>query len=147
VRDRDRLTTRQAARQHGLLRVDGGIRARRVSEPRSRHSLNLRADPRAAIAVYDSTQTRGGTDRGIQLFGSAREASGRSAADAERRYARRFRAYEPDELGAYRFYVFRPTRIKVFDERSLGGGVFVTARVDGDGRVTWKRTDVYRPDR
>jgi nitroimidazol reductase NimA-like FMN-containing flavoprotein (pyridoxamine 5'-phosphate oxidase superfamily) len=36
-----------------------------LSEPRARHSRNLRANESVAIAVYDSTQTWGKTDRGI----------------------------------------------------------------------------------
>jgi uncharacterized protein len=118
-----------------------------VSERSARHSINLRANAASAVAVYDSSQRWGGPDRGIQLFGSAREASKRSAPDAEAAYARRFPAYEPGQLVAYRFYVFHPTSVKLFDERSFGAGVFVTARVDRTGRVTWKRTDVYSHDR
>jgi uncharacterized protein len=118
-----------------------------VSERSARHSINLRANAASAVAVYDSSQRWGGPDRGIQLFGSAREASKRSAPDAEAAYARRFPAYEPGQLVAYRFYVFHPTSVKLFDERSFGAGVFVTARVDRTGRVTWKRTDVYNQDR
>jgi hypothetical protein len=34
--------------------------------------------------------------------------------------------------------------MKIFDEAALGGGVFVTAAVR-NGRVAWKRTEVYRP--
>jgi uncharacterized protein YhbP (UPF0306 family) len=118
-----------------------------VSERSARHSINLRANAASAVVVYDSSQRWGGPDRGIQLFGSAREASKRSAPDAEAAYARRFPAYEPGQLVAYRFYVFHPTSVKLFDERSFGAGVFVTARVDRTGRVTWKRTDVYSQDR
>ena len=55
----------------------------------------------AAVAVFRSTQTWGGSDRGIQLFGRARELRGRAALDAERLYAKRFRAYEGD-LPAFR---------------------------------------------
>src|SRR5207302_10941649 len=40
-----------------------------LSAPEARHSRNIRADPSAAVAVYRSTQTWGGSDRGIQLFG------------------------------------------------------------------------------
>ena len=118
-----------------------------LSEPSARHSINLRANAAAAVAVYDSSQRWGGSDRGIQLFGSAREASKRSVADGEAAYARRFPAYEPGQPVAYRFYVFHPTSVKLFDERSFGAGVFVTARVDRTGGVTWERTDVYSQDR
>ena len=48
-------------------------------------------------------------------------------------------------LSAYRFYRFRPRRMKLFDETSLGGGVFVLATVR-NGQVAWERTEVYRPE-
>jgi uncharacterized protein YhbP (UPF0306 family) len=108
-----------------------------ISDPRAAHSQNLRSNASAAIAVYDSTQAWGRPDRGIQLFGSAREAGG----DAAEIYASRFPQYEPR---TYRCYELRPRRIKLFDERALGPGTFVTARVSRDGSLAWQRTDLYR---
>jgi uncharacterized protein YhbP (UPF0306 family) len=116
-----------------------------LSDPEAEHSRNLRDNPTAAIAVYDSTQSWGEPDRGIQLFGAARQIRGSIARDAERFYAARFPAYTPGELSGYRTFRFRPRRMKVFDEIALGGGVFVTASVR-NGRVAWKRTEVYRPE-
>jgi uncharacterized protein YhbP (UPF0306 family) len=114
-----------------------------ISAPEAQHSRNLRGNSSAAVTVFDSAQTWGGEDRGIQLFGSARELDGFRAAEAERVYAERFPGYRPGELGALRLYRFRPERIKVFDEETLGPGLFVTARVRGGGRLEWARTDVY----
>jgi uncharacterized protein YhbP (UPF0306 family) len=114
-----------------------------LSDPDARHSRNLRANAATAIAVYDSNQSWGRPDRGIQLFGTARALAGRAAGDAELVYARRFRAYVREAVGAYRFYRFRPRRIKLFDEAGLGPGVFVTATV-GRGQPAWERTEVYR---
>jgi uncharacterized protein YhbP (UPF0306 family) len=114
-----------------------------LSAPEAHHSRNLRRHPSVAIAVYDSAQKWGGSDRGIQIFGRAREATGRSARDAERTYGRRFRAYAHDELSAYRFYRLRPTRLKLFHERELGGAMFVTARVSRGGILNWERTESY----
>src|SRR6266571_9301605 len=54
-----------------------------LSAPEARHSRNIRANPSAAIVVYRSTQSWGGSDRGIQLFGRARELRGRDACAAE----------------------------------------------------------------
>lgn len=116
-----------------------------LSDLDAEHSRNLRADPTAAIAVFDSTQSWGGSDRGIQLFGSARETRGSVTRDAERTYATRFPAYEPGDLREYRFYRFRPRKMKLFDEAALGGGVFVTASVR-KGLVAWERTEIYRPE-
>jgi uncharacterized protein YhbP (UPF0306 family) len=117
-----------------------------LSEPRATRSRNLRANDTVAIAVYDSSQTWGERDRGIQLFGSAREVGDADAADeAEAVYARRFPAFREAESSAYRLYVFRPRRLKLFDEQALGAGTFVTAKVDRNRRLTWERTEIYRP--
>lgn len=117
-----------------------------LSDPDARHSRNVRANSTVAIAVYDSSQTWAQPGRGIQLFGSARELSGRAAHEAERVYASRFPEYSQAEFGSYRLYRFRPHRLKLFDERVLGAGVFVTARISGDGGVAWERTEIYRGD-
>jgi uncharacterized protein YhbP (UPF0306 family) len=114
-----------------------------LSAPEAHHSRNLRRRPSVAIAVYDSAQTWGGSDRGIQIFGTARELTGRSASDAERTYGRRFRSYAHDELSAYRFYRLRPARLKLFHERELGAATFVTARVSRGGILKWERTESY----
>jgi uncharacterized protein YhbP (UPF0306 family) len=108
-----------------------------LSDPGSRHSRNLRANGSAAVAVYDSTQTWGEPDRGIQALGDARG----GGPDAEAIYAARFAAYEPRT--DYRFYELVPRRLKLFDERALGAGTFVTARVR-NGKLALERTEIYR---
>jgi uncharacterized protein YhbP (UPF0306 family) len=113
-----------------------------LSAPDARHSRNVRANASAAVAVFRSTQTWGGSDRGIQLFGRARELRGRAALEAERLYAKRFRAYEGD-LPAFRFYRLLTRRMKLFDERLLGGGTFVTVSVQRGGQVNWDRTESF----
>ena len=116
-----------------------------MSEPNARHSRNLRANTTVAIAVFDSDQTWGEADRGIQLFGSAVEAEGRAVKRAEALYASRFQRAQEFDLASYRLYVFRPRRLKLLDERALGTGVFVTAKLARRGRLTWEQTEVYRP--
>lgn len=34
--------------------------------------------------------------------------------------------------------------VKLFDERALGAGMFVTAVVREGGRLAWERTEIYR---
>jgi uncharacterized protein YhbP (UPF0306 family) len=114
-----------------------------LSEPSAKHSRNVGAGGTAAVAVYDSNQSWGKPDRGIQLFGSASETIGAAAADAETLYTNRFPDYPREDLNAYRFYVFHPFRLKLFDERELGAGRSVIAGVDGSGRLSWERTDIY----
>ena len=106
------------------------------SAPQARHSRNVRERARSAIAVFDSTQTWGREDRGIQIFGAARELRGRSADEAERLYVARFRD-ATDISKTYRFYRLRPARVKLFDEKKLGGATWVTARVDANGAPHW----------
>ncbi|HZC28900.1 MAG TPA: pyridoxamine 5'-phosphate oxidase family protein [Gaiellaceae bacterium] len=114
-----------------------------LSDADARHSRNLAANPSAAVAVFDSNQRWGHPDRGVQLFGRARELGGAAQERAAELYTTRFPAYREDALGAYRWYELRPRAAKVFDEPELGAGVFVTARIDVEGSVTWERTDVY----
>jgi uncharacterized protein YhbP (UPF0306 family) len=114
-----------------------------LSDPGAGHSRNLRGDPTIAIAVYDSSQVWGEPDRGIQLFGSARQALGDAARDAKGTYAKRFPAFDETDVGGYRFYRLRPRRMKLFDERRLGAGVFVSATVRRDGSVAWEWTEIY----
>ena len=111
------------------------------SAPQARHSRNVRERPRIAITVFDSTQTWGREDRGIQLFGTARELARGAAADAVRLYVKRF-PDATDIAQTYRFYRFRPRRVKLFDERRFGGATWVTARIAG-GLLAWQRTERY----
>jgi uncharacterized protein YhbP (UPF0306 family) len=115
-----------------------------LSEPGAKHSRNLRDNGSVAIAVFDSRQLWGKPDRGIQLFGSARELSGKAAEVAERVYADRFPDYRREDNSAYAFYGLRPRSLKLFDEGTLGRGVFVTARVAADEDLAWQRTEVYQ---
>ena len=115
-----------------------------LSHPDARHSRNIRANATAAVAVYDSTQSWGRPDRGIQLSGTAGEIEEAGAGDADVLYASRFPGYRREDLGTYRFYVFRPHSLKLFDERELGAARFVIAAVGDDGRLSWEATEIYR---
>jgi uncharacterized protein YhbP (UPF0306 family) len=112
-----------------------------LSHPGATHSQNIRERGTTAVAVFDSTQSWGKPDRGIQLFGAAVQLD-HEAADAAATYAARF-PESRNAPAAYRFYEFRPTRVKLFDERAFGAGRFVRATLDADGRLSWEATDVY----
>ena len=108
-----------------------------LSHPDSHHCRNLETNPSIAVTVFPSRQTWGGDDRGLQLFGAGREATGRDARRAERVYAKRFRSYTAwkkglgprDRARQYRLYVVKVNRLKLFDEKNFGGAVFVSAFV------------------
>ena len=116
-----------------------------ISAPDSQHSRNIRANAWAAIAVFDTRQRWGGQDRGIQVFGRARELNGSAASAAIAAYARRFELNEAI-LTRFSAYRLRPNRLKLFDEIEFGGGTFVGARVARDGTLTWERTETYRDE-
>jgi len=142
VRDRDRLTRLPGPREHGLFRLVGPVRPRLALGAACEAFEQRTGEGDRRGAVYDSNQSWGKPDRGIQLFGTAREVVGSAARDAERTYAKRFPGYRESEFSAYRFYRFRPRRLKLFDERALGTGVFVTASVTR-GRLARTRTEIY----
>jgi len=137
-----------------------------LSDPDSLHCKNVERNPSMAMMVMNSSQTWGGTDRGIQLFGACHRVRGRAAKEAERRYGSRFPGYATwlrrtdrsgrrgaDLLRSYAFYRFVPTRIKILDEAEFGGAAFVIAGVTRrhpNGRtpaaiVTWLATEELRP--
>lgn len=108
------------------------------SDRDSVHSRNLGRRPTAAITIYDSHQTNGRPDRGIQLFGTGAALSSSGSPKARQLYLRRFNV-DPDGYTAYRF---RPRTVKLFDERSIAPGTLVTARVTSDG-LAWSKTEVW----
>jgi uncharacterized protein YhbP (UPF0306 family) len=112
-----------------------------ISDADSIHSRNLVRNRSAAITVFDSDQTWGKPDRGIQLFGTAGVVTGRAAGEAARAYAARFPHFDAD-ASDLPYYRFRPRTVKLFDERSLDGGTLVTARVTRD-RLAWLKTEVW----
>jgi uncharacterized protein YhbP (UPF0306 family) len=109
------------------------------SDVDSIHSRNLARSSTAAITIYDSHQTNGLPDRGIQLFGNAGSATGKAAEQAMREYTHRFPRVDPSGYTAYRF---RARSVKLFDERSLSAATLVTARVTPTGLV-WAKTEVW----
>jgi uncharacterized protein YhbP (UPF0306 family) len=111
-----------------------------ISDPDSRHSRNLLAKSAAAVTIYDSHQTWGRPDRGLQLFGTAGAVSGRAAERAARAYSARF-PYDP-AADTYPFYRFRPRELKLFYERILGAGTLVSAKVTGE-TLRWERTEIF----
>ncbi len=109
-----------------------------VSGPATKHSQNILSSPRVAICVFDSHQPWDSYHRGLQLFGTCWRASTAESVKAHAVHATRFPAYgeyiealSPRERKSfpYRFYVFRPDRIKICDERAFGEEVFVLADV------------------
>ena len=80
-----------------------------LSHPDAQHSRNIATNPTAAVAVYDSSQSWGKPDRGLQLFGSA--AKLQDADDATALYAERFPGYRREDVEAYGGLVWETTEV------------------------------------
>jgi uncharacterized protein YhbP (UPF0306 family) len=110
-----------------------------LSHPKALHCQNILSNPSMALAIFSSKQTWGNTDRGLQLFGVCKKVTGREMSKADKLYGERFAKYTAwkadlpsDSSGRdYRFYRFVTTELKVFDEKELGAGIFVVAKVRG----------------
>src|SRR2546427_10222993 len=111
-----------------------------LSDPDSLHCKNLERNPSMAMMVMNSSQTWGGGDRGIQLFGACHRVRGPAAKEAERRDGSRFPAYATwrrrtarsgrraaDLFRSSAFYRFVPTRTKIRDEAGFGGAALGSA--------------------
>jgi uncharacterized protein YhbP (UPF0306 family) len=110
-----------------------------LSHPNALHCKNILINPSMALAIFSSNQTWGSPDRGLQLFGLCKQVIEREAGKADRLYGKRFAKYSAwkanftsDSTGRdYRFYRFITSELKVFDEKELGAGIFVMAKVKG----------------
>ncbi len=108
-----------------------------LSHPSSRHCRNLETNPSMAMTVFSSSQTWGGPDQGLQLFGTCELAHSANAAKAAQSYEKRFPAYASWQRGLsqndpgknYRLYRFLVAKVKVFDERIWGKSLFVEATI------------------
>lgn len=108
-----------------------------LSHPSSLHCQNLAANASMAMTIFSSAQSWEGPDRGLQLFGTCRQARGHSARKAERLYGKRFAAYahwkaalkRSEAARQYRFYRFVPGELKILDEKEFGDAVIVSAVV------------------
>lgn len=121
--------------------VGGDLELYFLSNPSSAHCRNLAQDGQMAVAVFDSRQEWGETHAGLQLFGGAGPVPTGQTERARASYAARFpgyfdlvmRAGEDSEattrLDLLRFYLFRPSRLKILDEPEFGEDVYVTAEV------------------
>src|SRR5574341_214539 len=107
------------------------------SHPKALHCQNILNNPSMAIAIFSSSQTWGSSDCGLQLFGTCKQATRQETSKADKLYAERFAEYRAWKAGLasdlpgqdYRFYRFATAELKVFDEKELGSGVFVLAKV------------------
>lgn len=119
-----------------------------LSDPKSTHAMNLSKNPSIAMAVFRTSQDWGGSDRGMQLFGTCAETQDRLAVKAERLYRNRFTLYArwmvsnrknekrlARQLRSYRFYRFLPNKVKVLDAKEFGAN-FITANVLRHGQMT-----------
>ena len=109
-----------------------------VSDPSTKHGQNMAVMPQVALAIFDTNQAWGAPLKGLQLFGRCHLASTMESASALMVHASRFKAYAEyinalnpfeRERSPHKFYVFRPTAVKILDERDFGEESFVAAEL------------------
>jgi uncharacterized protein YhbP (UPF0306 family) len=127
------------------------------SHPDSRHSRNLTRNSTMAIALFVSSGVWGSKkpERGLQLFGRCRVASGALGKRMAELYARRFPGFwrwqqsvtRKEGRFSWRAYRFMPTSLKLFDDRLFGSGVLIVARVPETREVSGfvSHRPKYRP--
>src|SRR5918996_2790918 len=64
-----------------------------LSHPNALHCQNILRNPSIAIAIFSSSQTWGGADCGLQLFGTCKQATEGEARKADKLYGERFAEY------------------------------------------------------
>lgn len=109
-----------------------------VSDISTTHAKNIADVPEVAVSVFDSHQPWESSHRGLQLFGKCRQASLLESARALKYHSQRFHAYAEyisalnpfdRERSPYKFFIFQPDRIKLFDETEFGEETFVLAEL------------------
>jgi uncharacterized protein YhbP (UPF0306 family) len=108
-----------------------------LSNPNSVHCQNLKSNASMAVTVFPATPTWGEPSVGIQLFGSATEASGAAAETAERSYGIRFPGFvnwkaevgKTEMIHQYELYRFQADSFKILDEGTFGDSVWVRASI------------------
>jgi uncharacterized protein YhbP (UPF0306 family) len=109
-----------------------------ISDPSTQHGQNIANNQTMAVAVFDTKQPWATPHRGLQIFGRCSMLGIVESARALSIHAVRFHAYRdyikslnPLELKAltFKFYVFRPDRVKIFDEPEFGEETFITAEI------------------
>lgn len=109
-----------------------------LSHPSAQHCRNLETNSSMAVTIFSSSQSWGGPDQGVQLFGTCDMACGANKTKATQSYEKRFTDYagwqqglRPNDPGKrYRLYQFLVVRVKVFDERTWGESLFVEATIN-----------------
>lgn len=109
-----------------------------LSDPNSTHCHNIARRPNVAMTIFDSNQPWDQSKCGLQLFGTCKITGSKQAKSADALYKARFPSYAQwvEVLNAAerkgftsRFYIFRPTQIKILDENDFGEETYVVVRL------------------
>jgi len=110
-----------------------------VSERTTRHSINVAGDPRMSASVFLDPPTYGEGLRGLQLWGTAREAESHERQVALSVLQGRFPSFAQDPVVRERFltaelpsvfYRIEVGTLTVLDEPRFGRRIYIPAAVD-----------------
>lgn len=98
-----------------------------LSNPKSQHVQNLKANPSAAATVFDSSLTLADKLAGLQVFGTCTQAKGTVLLKAFTAYTNRFLVFHKEikrvadlKLWGSKFYCLKPEQVKILDEETFG---------------------------
>lgn len=106
-----------------------------LTPPESQHGKNLELNSSVAVTIFDSHQDPAANKRGLQIFGTAKKASGKELLEGIVAYGKRFASFAAsiknadDYIKAARrskVYVIQVKTIKIFDETTFGEEKWVT---------------------
>jgi|SRR6185437_2100975 len=107
-----------------------------LSDISSRHSKNIKRNPKVAAGVFDSRQEWNSDKIGLQLFGRCTVCVGREDDLARKVYAKKFEDYAAyikkegiNTDPSFRFFVFRIERFIVLDEKAFGEENFLKFKI------------------
>ncbi len=101
----------------------------------AQHSKNVKENGSVAVSIFDTHQAVTGKKRGLQIFGTCHQATGKEIKEGIQVYGKRFsgfgeRIHAPDDFEKFkmesRIYVVIPHTIKIFEEVVFGEEKWVT---------------------
>lgn len=107
-----------------------------LTDPKSQHSQNLNKNNSIALSIFDSRQSWAGDLKGLQLMGTAKQASSTEGAEGLTLYMKRFAALKdfvehPEDIIRgksvlnSRIYIIKTHWLKIFDSKRFGDDVFI----------------------
>ncbi|MBI2356749.1 pyridoxamine 5'-phosphate oxidase family protein [Candidatus Dojkabacteria bacterium] len=106
-----------------------------LSDSKSQHIKNIKNNNSVAVTVYTSNQTLADKLKGIQIFGTCKQANGKTLLNAFLAYSKRHSIFRKEikkpidlKLWGSKLYCIKPEYFKILDEKVFGVGKWVEVK-------------------